>query len=176
MSLGKIQIFCYLFTGRRFNTKDFVFFSCILRNYFVHLQPNTNNNLKRTKRMKTTKFLLTALLAIMFAPEVWADDGDTFTVQTSEGVTMTFQVVSEALKTCQVGTGSVACCIDKEYTGAVTVPATANEYAVKQIGDYAFCGCAGLNGIDIPNSIQSIGACAFKGCENIKSLYINKLI
>ena len=120
--------------------------------------------------MKTTKFLLTALLAIMFAPEVWADDGETFTVQTSEGVTMTFQVVSEALKTCQVGTGST-CCIDKEYTGAVTVPATANGYDVKQIGDFAF-GLSKAASITLPNSIVAIGSYAFWMCNNLQTMTI----
>ena len=84
--------------------------------------------------MKKIKFLLAAMMAIVSVPRVWAVDGDTFTAQTEDGVTLTFKVISEALKTCEVSSN----CIDATYTGAVTVPATANGYAVKKIGDYAF--------------------------------------
>ena len=35
--------------------------------------------------------------------------------------------------------------------------------SVTRIGDYAFAGCYGLTGIEIPESVTSIGECAFSG-------------
>ena len=43
---------------------------------------------------------------------------------------------------------------------------------VISIGDYAFCGCAGLENITIPNSIKSIGESAFTGCFSLTSITI----
>ena len=39
---------------------------------------------------------------------VWGADGDEFTAKTIEGIDMTFKVISEADKTCQVGTCTVS--------------------------------------------------------------------
>lgn len=48
----------------------------------------------------------------------WCADGDTFTVTTTEGQTMTVMVLSEADKTCQVGQDGTPC-IDCSYEGPV---------------------------------------------------------
>ena len=48
------------------------------------------------------KNLLFALVALFSTVQLWAADGDSFTAQTTEGVTMKFQVISEETKTCQV--------------------------------------------------------------------------
>lgn len=117
--------------------------------------------------MKKIKFLLAAMMAIVSVPRVWADGGDTFTAQTAEGVTMTFKVISEALKTCEVSSN----CIDATYTGAVTVPATANGYAVKKIGDYAFIE-SNVGSITLPNSITAIGKGAFSYTYNLQTMTI----
>ncbi len=117
--------------------------------------------------MKKIKFLLAAMMAIVSVPRVWADNGDSFTAQTAEGVTMTFNVISEALKTCEVSSN----CIDATYTGAVTVPATANGYAVKKIGDYAFIE-SNVGSITLPNSITAIGNGAFSYTHNLQTMTI----
>ncbi len=60
----------------------------------------------------------------------------------------------------------------EEYKGndsAVTVPATYSEIAVTEIGADAFTGKA-LTSIDLPDSIEVIGARAFKDCSNLKSM------
>ena len=51
--------------------------------------------------MKKTLILLLAMILLPLAG--WCADGDTFTVTTAEGQTMTVMVLSEADKTCQVG-------------------------------------------------------------------------
>ena len=52
-----------------------------------------------------------------------------------------------------------------EYSGSVTIPATVTysgtTYSVTEIGGYAFGGCTGLTSVNIPNSVTSIGGCAF---------------
>ncbi len=117
--------------------------------------------------MKKIKFLLAAMMAVVSVPRVWADGGDTFTAQTAEGVTMTFKVISETLQTCEVSTN----CIDATYTGAVTVPATANGYAVTKIGDYAFIE-SNVGSITLPNSITAIGNGAFSYTHNLQTMTI----
>ena len=38
---------------------------------------------------------------------------------------------------------------------------------VKKIPDYAFAGCRSLKSIEIPDSVQSVGVGAFKGCKGL---------
>ena len=75
------------------------------------------------------KRLLGFMLSLVMPLIVWSADGDKFTEKTVEGVEMTFRVISEEDKTCQVGVGlgsSVTPAIAKETTGSITVPATTN--------------------------------------------------
>ena len=116
--------------------------------------------------MKKIKFLLAAMMAIVSVPRVWAVDGDTFTAQTEDGVTLTFKVISETLKTCEVIT-----CNDAQYTGAVTVPATANGYAVMEIGFGAFMDSK-ASSITLPNSIVALGSSTFWGCKNLQTIVV----
>ena len=46
--------------------------------------------------------LLTTLMAMLISQPSWSSDGDTFTENTVEGVNMTFKVISESEKTCQI--------------------------------------------------------------------------
>ena len=66
--------------------------------------------------MKKTLILLLAMILLPLAG--WCADGDTFTVTTTEGQTMTVMVLSEADKTCQVGQDGTPC-IDCSYEGPV---------------------------------------------------------
>ncbi len=54
---------------------------------------------------------------------------------------------------------------ESAYSGSVTIPATVTysgtTYSVTEIGGYAFGGCTGLTSVNIPNSVTSIGGCAF---------------
>lgn len=100
------------------------------------------------------------------------------TATTQEGVVMSFQVVSETDKTCQVGTGSDAA-ISTSTTGTITIPTTVNGYTVIGIADRAFKDCSGLTKVVIPNTVTYIGTMnfesamgAFHGCTGITSFDI----
>lgn len=97
------------------------------------------------------KKLLLVLTALLATASAWADDGDTFTANTAEGVEMTFKVISEAEKTCQVGDCSILFYID----GSITIPSTVNDYSVTSIGTGAFRGCL-MSSITIPSSVTNI--------------------
>ena len=45
-------------------------------------------------------------------------------------------------------------------------------YSVTSIGQYAFCDCANLTSITIPDSVTSIGSSAFEGCASLTSVTI----
>ena len=44
--------------------------------------------------------------------------------------------------------------------------------SVTSIGDCAFCGCIGLTSVTIPQSVTSIGSSAFSGCTSLESVTI----
>ncbi|MBR1688459.1 MAG: leucine-rich repeat protein [Prevotella sp.] len=121
-----------------------------------------------------TLFVPTGSKAKFMAAEYWnkfshiAEVGEIdkfFTAQTEEGVDMTFEIVSETNKTCQVARwlGNLPT-ISQDYEGTVTIPAVANGYNVIAIGDNAFAGCQKLTGVVVPNSVTSIAPSIFIGC------------
>ena len=61
------------------------------------------------------------------------------------------------------------------YSGAVTIPATVtyngNTYSVTTIGNSAFYN-SDLTSIAIPESVTSIGGCAFQYCSSLTSITI----
>ena len=63
-----------------------------------------------------------------------------------------------------------------DYSGYVTIPESVvyggNTFIVNSIGDYAFCGCDGLIGIDIPNTVTKIGHSAFYYCYELSHIVI----
>ena len=65
------------------------------------------------------------------------------------------------------------------YNGSVVIPNNVDvdgkTYAVTRIGDRSFEDCVSLTSITIPNSITSIGTLAFRGCENLGSVYITDI-
>ena len=105
-----------------------------------------------------------------------------FTAQTTEGKTMTFQILDETEKTCQAGedptwttlfSASVTTRALGYYTsGAVTIPGTADGYTVTGIGDLAFLSLPYITSVTIPNTVTSIGEYAFQGCNSIESFEI----
>lgn len=104
-------------------------------------------------------------------------DGDVFTANTEEGVEMTFTVISYGNKTCQVGRTetngiSTSPSISRDTEGTITIPEMVKGLTVIRIGDYAFNDCYKLIGINIPNSVNSIGYGAFRGCSHLESIAI----
>ena len=95
-----------------------------------------------------------------------------------EGEPMTFKVLDENAKTCQVGVGEGNsagiddAAIDLSYDGPITIPSEVNGYKVVQIGNGAFFGCSKMTAITIPNTIKAINYNAFYGCSSITSLAI----
>ena len=57
------------------------------------------------------------------------------------------------------------------YSGDINIPLTViyseQTYNVTRIGENAFNNCIGLTSISIPESVESIGKDAFKGCSNL---------
>lgn len=101
----------------------------------------------------------------------WSADGDTFIANTVEGVSMTFKVISESEKTCQVGNGNNPA-IPSDYTGLITIPLSANGYSVTSIGDFAFYNCKGLTSVTISEGLMSISDHAFVSCSGLTSITI----
>lgn len=107
-----------------------------------------------------------------------AADEYIFTGYTSEGVAMTFKVLSETDKTCQVGVSegngaaSSDVAIDRSYDGTITIPSEVNGYTVTSIGNGAFYYCRNLKAIHIPTSTKTINFYAFGNCSGLTELYI----
>ena len=121
-------------------------------------------------------------------------DGDVFTAKTLEDIDMTFKVISESDKTCQVGNGNGSAAISTDYEGNLTIPSIVYGYRVISIGyrslrrtsitsvvipngietisTEAFEQCSKLTSVDIPNGIKTIGAEAFKTCSILETARI----
>ncbi|MBQ8298003.1 MAG: leucine-rich repeat domain-containing protein [Ruminococcus sp.] len=52
------------------------------------------------------------------------------------------------------------------------IPAMRNGYAIVEIGESAFAGCAFIEGLEIPDTVRAIGEYAFAGCSAAKTLVI----
>lgn len=119
------------------------------------------------------KILLIVLATIILPHTAIAADGDVFTATVS-GTPMSFKVISEAAKTCQVGEGSSTPCIGKSYSGAIDLPSEVNGYIVKSIADKAFSRCS-LRSVTIPESVTTIGEYAFDNCSGLTCVNITDL-
>lgn len=123
--------------------------------------------------MMQKKLLLVILASILPVLSLYAGDGDIFRAKNEEGIELTYKVISEADKTCQVGNGSNMACYNAQYTSKeVTIPSKVNGYSVTSIGNSAFSQCYNLPTVNIPNSVTSIGDDAFYHCEKLVSITI----
>ena len=123
--------------------------------------------------MKMTKLLQTmfARIATSIANCINCKSDNTFTSKTAEGVEMTFKVLNNMQKTCQVGTGAFSgTAISADTSGSITIPSSVDGYTVVSIGDNAFQDCSKMKSVTIPNSVTSIGDFVFVGCNSIESI------
>ena len=129
--------------------------------------------------MKKHLFLFILMLLPILAS---ANDGDTFSEETAEGVLLKYTIISESEKTCMVGeehkwptptaqTARVRGSEDEvcQASGDITIPEEANGYRVVRIESYAF-NQATITSVFIPNSVETIGVCAFTRCADLKSV------
>ena len=111
--------------------------------------------------------------------------GELFVAKTPEDVEMFF-VVDESGKSmsktsetgCSVGYAAAnrpetgtnpPCCIDANYGGVVTIPATAEGFPIQAIAPSAFTN-AKLTSVTIPATVWDIEVNAFKDCQNLASV------
>ncbi|MDE5607992.1 MAG: leucine-rich repeat domain-containing protein [Muribaculaceae bacterium] len=94
---------------------------------------------------------------------------------TYEGQTLTYTVIDEGAKTCEVGRNT-----NNEVSGVVVIPDIAmdgeTEYSVISIGKSAFNSCSGLTSVTIGNSVQTIGDKAFFYCYDLTSVTIGNSV
>lgn len=73
-------------------------------------------------------------------------------------------------------TATVYRIIDRDYEGRVEIPQCiwddGHMYEVREIADFAFDGCEGLESIEIPDGVYRIGDSSFCGCSELKEIDI----
>lgn len=126
------------------------------------------------------RLFVSVLLSLFFAT-TWAADGDVFTAQTVEGIEMTFKVISESAKTCEVNGNMSTTAVDKATSGTVTIPAMANGYQVTSISEYAFFMCSDITNFVVPASVTEIGTGAFSStgwyyAQPEGAIYVNNVL
>ena len=119
--------------------------------------------------------LLLMSLAVLMPTKLWAADGDEFTAETVEGVTMKFKVISEAGKTAKVwrpesNMWNAPVATDKSTEGTVTIPAEAKGYTITEICEDAFYYCEKITSVVIPNTVIRIADHAFNGCKMLSEV------
>lgn len=98
-------------------------------------------------------------------------NGDVFTAQTVEGVTMLFRVISITDKTCQVGVGNQAA-IDKNTTGGITIPSKVKGLRVTRISGSSFINCPNLTSLVIPEGVETLESNSISKCNSITSFVL----
>jgi hypothetical protein len=118
-------------------------------------------------------FFRSCLVFLAIITELNAVAGD-YDVRTSvvDGVEWTYQVLSEANRTCQLGDGSRNAhnAVSHHESELLTTPAQIDGYYVVAISPYAFANDSKLRGITLSEGIDIIGYGAFYHAENLEGI------
>lgn len=126
-------------------------------------------------------FLVSAILIVLYPNIANAATviEATETTTTSTGKVVKWKYTLDADNNIE----ELMCTNKDDVTGEVTIPSTIDGYTVVGLGkegysysikyeEGTFSGCAGLAGINIPNTVKIIGYHAFEGCTGLKSINI----
>ena len=125
------------------------------------------------------KFYL-IIAALLYSGLASASDGDV-KKQTVDGIEWTYTILNEADKTCSVGgvetdywgdTSGIPA-IDKNTTGAISIPMALDGYSVVAVCEEAFRESM-ISSAVIPSSITRIDEKAFFRCENLISVTLSE--
>ena len=96
-------------------------------------------------------------------------DGDTFLMDSEEGVILKFEVISAGKKTCKLTWNTE----NKSEVNKVTIPATAKKLSVIRIDNATFqISYYRVKKVVIPNTVKEIGSEAFSMCQNLVDITI----
>ncbi len=125
------------------------------------------------------KKLLLLMLVMLNSVAAWCADGDTFTASVSVpktstwsiSVKMTFKIISESSKTCQLGDGVNQAIDGYPDLTKLELPDLVKNYKIVRIGDYAFAqgGLCDITTVVLPSYVTSIGKRAFY-LSNLESI------
>ena len=87
------------------------------------------------------------------------------------GITVSATTKGVLEYTTEGGFAAITGC-DKDAEGVVTIPSELDGFPVIRIGDSAFGSCKKVEGVKIPDTVQTIGSQAFQYCEALKSIVI----
>ncbi len=93
-----------------------------------------------------------------------SDENDLYTINEYEGYSLIFNVTNVESAECNVRCNKVSSAKNISIVIPSKVIISGNEYTVTSIESYAFDNCQNLKSIEIPNSVISIGECAFREC------------
>ena len=122
---------------------------------------------------KARLWLLASIATQVVMPSALARDFS----YTYEDQTLTYTVLSEEDKTCEIKEGfSWGGFSGNDVSGNLEIPEISsdggNNYTVISIGNYAFNGFRNLTSVKIPNSVVSIGKQSFAGCDGLELVEI----
>ena len=132
-------------------------------------EPAEKSKQTTNKKQKNMKKLFTLIVAICATTLAWADDSG------SCGSNVTYTYVESTGTLTISGTGAMynytSWSSSPWYAYSSPIKNVVINNGVKNIGNYAFY-CEGLTSITIPNSVTSIGDCAFMFCTGLTSITI----
>lgn len=129
------------------------------------------------------KRLFSVLMAIVMTFSilptfVFAETGDTFTVNTDNGIPVFYKVLTEdanggTVAVVRQGSKPAIPTDTFELTLPETVENNGKTYTVTEIGESAFEGCTNLEYIKLPSSLTKIRNKAFYGCSDLWDVEID---